>query len=230
MATALCFQPTEGGIGDEIISDMVRLDNKRTKEHVNAETDVQLSRLVIGLRLDEGSNDGGKKIKGIEITTTSEEEVLQNPENPGKVVSKSNRRIELTETSIPEGKPVSDKTSPTIDPGGSKPRMEQPCTNESINYNKIQIMNSNNQIEQPMFPLQTSCSEVFDNNRCCSPGMGSDFLSIRDSKKYISQTQSSSYQPPNTTITFQNSSFYFGDNFRKVETAGTGYDESSICF
>jgi hypothetical protein len=81
--------------------------------------------MVMELRIDGNKNDRGKEIEGIEITTRSEEEVLQDKENPGKIVSTINRRVELIETSTSTSISSFNKNAPTSDPRSPKPRLEQ---------------------------------------------------------------------------------------------------------
>jgi hypothetical protein len=101
--------------GNKVISEMIKINSQRTKESINALTAVQLSGMVMGLRPDGSENDGGKKIKGVEITTTSEEEVLQDKENLGKVVSMTNRRVEFIEAPISGSLPSSNENAPAPD-------------------------------------------------------------------------------------------------------------------
>jgi hypothetical protein len=96
------------------------MDDKRTKECTEALTAVQLSRMVMDLKLNDRKNDRGKEIKGLKITTTSEEEVLPDKENTRKVVSKTHRRIEFIETSVPRSLPAPNEDAPAPDQSGPR--------------------------------------------------------------------------------------------------------------
>jgi hypothetical protein len=94
---------------------MVRVDSQQTKESIEAFTEVQLSGMVMELRIDGGKNDRGKEIKGVEITTRSEEEVLQDKKNPSKVVSTTNRGVKFIEASVTGSLPASNENAPPLD-------------------------------------------------------------------------------------------------------------------
>jgi hypothetical protein len=102
----------KSGSGGAIISEMARMDDKRTKECTEALAAVHLSGFVIEIKLNDRKNERGKEIKGLEVTTRSEEEVLPDKENTRKVVSMTNRRIKFIETSIPGNVPASNENAP----------------------------------------------------------------------------------------------------------------------
>jgi hypothetical protein len=160
--------------------------------------------MVMKLKLNGGKNDREKKIKGIEVTTRSKEEVLPDKENARKVVSTTNRRIKFIETSIPTNIPAPNENAPAPDPRSPKPRLEQPNKNELLDNWGASSVEPMDPIKHTVFTPQASCAEVYDYHRCCPAKVGGDFISFRETK-HFTPSESSARESPSTTISFQNS-------------------------
>jgi hypothetical protein len=79
------------------------------------------------------------------------------------------------------------------------------------------MVDSNYQIKPFLLSSQTARSEIFDNNGCGSSWVGSDFISFKDSREEISDSDSSTDQSSSRSFTFNNCPIYVSDNFRDLE-------------